>query len=234
MFGLALPLAFVIGFKGHWLPFLIILSIIILVVFPWFKDLNFEDFQGRTSLEEETLIKAGFGLFIVREVMLFFSFFWCFFHSRLSATIILGRQWPPLGVSIIPTFRVPLVNTVLLLLRGVRLTWAHHSLEDNKKTVSLAIWLTILLGFIFLVLQAEEYTSAIFSISDRVYGSIFFLATGFHGAHVMAGGLFLTIVTSIKTLYQKKSLIFIFAAWYWHFVDVVWLFLFIRIYWWGR
>jgi len=222
------------GFKGQWLPFLVLVFAIVAVVFPWFKDLNFEDFQGRTSLREEALIKAGFGLFIVREVILFFSFFWCFFHSSLSATIVLGRQWPPIGISIIPTFRVPLVNTVLLLLSGVSLTWAHHSLEDNKKTVSLALWLTIVLGFIFLILQVEEYSTSIFSISDRVYGRIFFLATGFHGAHVIAGGLFLTIVTSLKVIYQKKSLVFIFSAWYWHFVDVVWLFLFIRIYWWGR
>lgn len=230
-FALSLPIRFIIGFKNLWAYLYLIIFFVAFSTFLWFKDIDLEDLQGRSSLSEESLIKIRFALFIVREIILFFSFFWCFFHSRLRVTPIIG-SWPPIGIQVIPSFRVPLVNTILLLLRGVRLTWAHHRLESNKKTVFISIILTIILGIIFLILQIEEYSTALFSISDRVYGRIFFLATGFHGAHVIAGGIFLTVVIIFSWINQKKYLIFTFAAWYWHFVDVVWLFLFVSVYWW--
>lgn len=168
----------------------------------------------------------------------FISFFWAFFHSSLSTTIELGLFWPPTGVENFDPFKIPLLNTIILLTSGLSVTWAHHRILN--KNFSQAFWrlfLTIFLGTYFSILQLLEYSEAEFSIADSTYGSTFFIATGFHGLHVLIGTLFL-IVCFIRqnNLHFSNFRHFGFeaAAWYWHFVDVIWLFLFISIYWWGR
>ena len=200
----------------------------------WIKDLMSERLLGCLTREEKTIIKIGFILFIMREVMLFFSLFWCFFHSSLVPTIQIGAVWPPRGINIINGRGVPLLNTVILLVRGCTLTWAHSARDCYKLNAITALFLTVVLGWIFLYLQYEEYITCSFRMAS-VFGGIFFLATGFHGAHVLLGTLgLLCSWTFFSTIYYySHSIAFLFSAWYWHFVDVVWLFLFIIIYWWG-
>ena len=169
--------------------------------------------------------------------MFFFSFFWAFFHRSLSPNIELGCSWPPIGVEAFNPWKVPLINTIILLSSGVRVTWAHHALiEGNFSRASQSLIITILLGVYFTLIQLLEYVEAPFTISDSSFGRTFFVATGFHGLHVLVGTLFLiaTILRiTLGSLSPKHHFGFEASAWYWHFVDVVWLFLFITIYWWG-
>ena len=234
----AFPAALLVGIKtGNWVLGLILAVLAVTgVSLGWFKDLIKEWAVGSSTSYERAIFRKGFGLFIVREIILFFSFFWTFFHRRLAPTPELGRIWPPIGINAIE-IGVPLLNTGLLLLRGVRLTWSHHCLYQGLiKEARASLFLTVLLGSIFLAVQIFEYTSASFTFADRVFGRIFFLATGFHGAHVIAGArILLTIFFITKNpMPQGGYSIFDFRAWYWHFVDVVWLFLFVCVYWWGR
>jgi cytochrome c oxidase subunit 3 len=176
-------------------------------------------------------------LFILSEIMFFFSFFWAFFHVSINPSVAIGGVWPPAGLTVISPWGVPLLNTIILLSSGASITWAHHSLlSGDKKDTSLALVLTVLLAIIFTGLQAFEYLSSPFYISDGVYGSTFYMTTGFHGFHVLIGTCFL-IVCFVRLYYDhfttESHIGFECAAWYWHFVDVVWLFLFITIYWWG-
>ena len=234
----AFPAALLIGMKtGNWGfgTCLAVLSVVG-VSLGWFKDLIKEWATGRSTSYERAIFRKGFGLFIVREIILFFRFFWTFFHRSLAPTPQLGRIWPPVGINPIE-IGVPLLNTGLLLLRGVSLTWAHHCLYQGLlKEARLRLFLTIVLGTIFLSVQMFEYTSASFTFADSVFGRVFFLATGFHGAHVLAGARILLTIFFIRKnpIPQGGYSIFDFRAWYWHFVDVVWLFLFVCVYWWGR
>ena len=176
-------------------------------------------------------------LFILSEVFFFISFFWAFYDSSLVPTIELGMVWPPKSVTPLSVYSVPLLNTIILLSSGITVTWAHHALINNffNKTV-VSLFLTVVLGVYFLFMQWLEYNEAMFSIADGVYGRTFFMATGFHGMHVIVGTTFLFYVflalVSGKLLYNHHFS-FEAAAWYWHFVDVVWLILFISVYWWG-
>ena len=167
----------------------------------------------------------------------FYFFFWAFFHRSLAVNVELGNEWPPLGILAFSPFGVPLLNTVILLSSGVRVTWAHHRLiSGNHTQTKVSLALTVLLGVYFTILQGAEYYEARFTFADSVYGSTFFLATGFHGIHVIVGTIFLTIcLVRLNSFNFRFNHHFGFeaAAWYWHFVDVVWLFLFVRIYWWG-
>ena len=168
----------------------------------------------------------------------FLSFFWAFFHRRLSPNVEIGRVWPPFGIQVFNPFQVPLLNTIVLISSGVRVTWAHHALiEGNYTQTTQGLLLTVILGIYFTILQGLEYYEARFTFADRVYGSTFFIATGFHGLHVLVGTIFL-MVTLFRHSKGEFSTLHHFgfeaAAWYWHFVDVVWLFLYIVIYWWGR
>jgi cytochrome c oxidase subunit 3 len=176
-------------------------------------------------------------LFIVSEVMFFFAFFWAFFHSSLAPTIEIGSVWPPLGIEVLNPWDIPLLNTLILLLSGVTVTWAHHSIvAGERKQAIISLTLTVSLGIIFTIFQALEYIEANFTISDSVYGSTFYMATGFHGFHVLIGTIFLSVCLLrlfYKHFTRQHHFGFEAAAWYWHFVDVVWLFLFITIYWWG-
>jgi cytochrome c oxidase subunit 3 len=176
-------------------------------------------------------------LFIVSEIFFFLSFFWAFFHGSLSPNIELGGVWPPPGILTFNPFQVPLLNTVVLVSSGVRVTWAHHAIiEGQFSQFARALSLTVFLGLYFTFLQGLEYYEASFAFSDGVYGSTFFISTGFHGLHVLVGTLFL--LTCLVRHWQFEfspahHFGFEAAAWYWHFVDVVWLFLYMVVYWWG-
>ena len=204
----------------------------------WFKDVVREStFQGHHTKITVLGLKIGFILFIVSEVLFFVSFFWAFFHSSLSPSVEIGVLWPPVGIDPLNPFSVPLLNTAVLLSSGATVTWAHHSIvSGNMEGAMRGLTITVVLGLFFTALQAFEYFEAPFCIADSVYGSTFFVATGFHGFHVIIGTIFLFIcLLRLNSSHFTRSHHFGFeaASWYWHFVDVVWLFLYVCIYWWG-
>lgn len=221
-----------------YLPLFFSLRLIILTIITWWRDISREaTFIGFHTIPVAIGIRWGIILFITSEVLFFFAFFWAFFHSSLAPTPELGCQWPPTGVFPLNPFGVPLLNTAVLLASGVTITWRHHRLiSGDKKAAAQALFITVILGGYFTFLQAGEYIETSFAIADRVYGSTFFVATGFHGLHVLIGSRFLFICLYRLMLIHfspRHHFGFEAAAWYWHFVDVVWLFLFICIYWWG-
>jgi len=167
----------------------------------------------------------------------FFLFFWSYYHFGLRPAVELGQWWPPLSLVSFNPLNVPFLNTLILLSSGVSVTLCHHFVVlGNLRGAVLSILLTLFLGFYFTLLQYVEYSDSFFGIRDSNYGSIFFLATGFHGLHVLLGTsfLFICFVRIIKVHFSNRHLFgFEAAAWYWHFVDVVWLFLYISVYWWG-
>jgi cytochrome c oxidase subunit 3 len=176
-------------------------------------------------------------LFIASEVMFFAAFFWAFFNFSLYPEHANLESWPPPGVHVFNPWDLPFLNTLILLTSGTTVTWAHHALrENNRQHLIYGLALTVVLGLAFTACQAYEYAHAPFGFKDGVYPSTFFMATGFHGFHVIIGTTFLTVCL-IRAIYghftPDKHFGFEAAAWYWHFVDVVWLFLFVCIYWWG-
>jgi len=208
-------------------------------MFVWWRDVIREaTFNGFHTQTVQWGLRSGMILFIVSEVMFFLAFFWAFFHSSLSPAIEIGSVWPPVSITPFNPWGVPLLNTLILLLSGATVTWAHHEiLVGRKEPAKLALFLTLFLAVTFTALQVYEYLEASFSISDGIYGSTFFMATGFHGFHVIIGTIFLTVCyfRLVKNHFTKLHHFgFEAAAWYWHFVDVVWLFLFVSIYWWGN
>nr|NP_976144.1 cytochrome c oxidase subunit III [Tricholepidion gertschi]AAO40214.1 cytochrome oxidase subunit 3 [Tricholepidion gertschi] len=210
----------------------------ILTMIQWWRDITREGtFQGLHTYPVTLGLRWGMILFIVSEIMFFISFFWAFFHSSLSPSMEIGSYWPPLGISPFNPMQIPLLNTAILLASGITVTWAHHSLmENNYNQTAQGLSMTVILGLYFTVLQAFEYMEAPFTIADAIYGSTFFVATGFHGLHVIIGTTFLSVCLARHIKYHFSSnhhFGFEAAAWYWHFVDVVWLFLYISIYWWG-
>nr|QXG82690.1 cytochrome c oxidase subunit 3 [Chrysomelidae sp. SOIL MMG Contig15] len=217
---------------------LIGLVINILVSIQWWRDVSREStFQGHHTMKVSMGMRWGMILFITSEILFFLSFFWSFFHNSLSPSIELGLNWPPKGIETFNPLEIPLLNTLILLTSGLTVTWAHHSLMENNYVKAMqGLTLTVILGVYFSILQGFEYIEAAFSISDSVYGSSFYMATGFHGLHVIIGTTFL-LVCLLRLFLNHFSNIHHFgfeaAAWYWHFVDVVWLFLYISIYWWG-
>nr|YP_097134.1 cytochrome c oxidase subunit III [Plethodon elongatus]AAU20571.1 cytochrome c oxidase subunit III [Plethodon elongatus] len=214
------------------------LIIMILTMIQWWRDIVREStFQGHHTTPVQKGLRYGMILFITSEVLFFFGFFWAFYNSSLAPTPELGEYWPPTGVIPLDPFEVPLLNTAVLLASGVTVTWAHHSIMvGNRKEAIQSLFLTVMLGLYFTVLQATEYYETSFAIADGVYGSTFFVATGFHGLHVIIGSIFLLICLLRQINFHFTSdhhFGFEAAAWYWHFVDVVWLFLYVSIYWWG-
>uniref|UniRef100_A0AAU7YRN2 Cytochrome c oxidase subunit 3 n=1 Tax=Rhopalus kerzhneri TaxID=3151525 RepID=A0AAU7YRN2_9HEMI len=212
--------------------------ITLLTMFQWWRDIVREGtYQGKHTIKVTEGLKLGMILFIISEMFFFISFFWAFFHSSLAPTIELGMIWPPKGIKTFNPMEIPLLNTMILLCSGISVTWAHHSLMNGKHSqTSKALMTTVVLGIYFTMLQAFEYIEAKFCISDSIYGSSFFMTTGFHGIHVIIGTTFLLICLARHLMFHfSKTHHFGFeaAAWYWHFVDVVWLFLYISIYWWG-
>nr|AKK32549.1 cytochrome c oxidase subunit III [Stenopirates sp. PJ-2015] len=213
--------------------------IMILSMIQWWRDITREGtFQGKHTIKVSMGLKMGMILFIMSEIFFFLSFFWSFFHSSLSPNIELGMQWPPLQINTFNPMHIPLLNTMILLSSGMTITWSHHSLLNSKfNQTYMSLLMTIILGIYFTILQGYEYMESSFTMSDSIYGSTFFMATGFHGLHVIIGTLFL-IVTLMRHkmmhFSNKHHFGFEAATWYWHFVDVVWLFLYISIYWWSN
>jgi cytochrome c oxidase subunit 3 len=239
----------------------------------WFISIVKESSQGYHTKKVQQGLRLGMVLFILSEVMLFFAFFWAFFHFSLIPSVNVGGIWPPTGTQELNVWGLPLVNTLLLLTSGLTITIAHaYIIKNNIDGFAWYLFLTILLGVTFLFCQAYEYKYGVkFSWRENIYGSIFFITTGFHGLHVTVGTLFLTfcwvrhllasllpylnysesgaavslLVRSLRAfgynaekgarwaLTPAHHFGFEAAAWYWHFVDVVWLFLFLTVYWWG-
>ncbi len=212
----------------------------------WWRDVAREaTHQGHHTRVVQISHRYGMILFIASEVMFFVAWFWAYFNTALFPadahmvvrTELLGGQWPPKGIETFDPWHLPLLNTLILLTSGTTVTWAHHALlEGDRKGVKWGLILTIALGLAFTCVQAYEYMHATFGFKGHIYGATFFMATGFHGAHVIIGTIFL-IVCLIRAeaghFTPTQHLGFEFAAWYWHFVDVVWLFLFCCIYVWG-
>ena len=222
----------------NWLLiFRIIITIITII--QWWRDVIREStFQGIHTNKVILRIKIGIIIFITSEVLFFRSFFWAFIHRRLSPNIEIGIIWPPIGIKSFNPIDIPILNTIILLSSGISLTWPHNSLINNNFTqTTQSIIITIILGLYFSIIQIYEYLESPFSIADSIYGSTFFIRTGFHGIHVIVGTIFIIIsILRIKNLQISKThhIGFESSAWYWHFVDVVWLFLYLLIYWWGN
>jgi cytochrome c oxidase subunit 3 len=225
-------------FIGGWTLFLFGLFTIFFVMYTWWRDVIREaTFEDQHSQTVQKGLRLGMILFIVSEVMFFFAFFWAFFHSSIAPVHNLGSVWPPKAITIINSYTIPLTNTFFLLTSGATVTWAHHAILGRaKKHTIVALILTLVLAVLFTAMQAFEYLNAPFNISDGVYGSCFYMATGFHGFHVVIGtiSLFVALVRIVLNHFTDKHHFgFESAIWYWHFVDVVWLFLFINVYWWS-
>ena len=216
-------------------------------MFFWWRDVIREGIRDHAHTPAvQHGLRFGMALFITSEVMFFVAFFWAFISAAVMPKIPLADTWdvlqaytlwPPANIKTFDPFDIPFINTLILLLSGTTVTWAHHAVvHGDRENATKALALTVLLGFSFTCLQAYEYHHAHFGFKDGIYASAFYMATGFHGAHVIIGTIFLTVmlIRSMRgTLTPKGHLGFEFAAWYWHFVDVVWLFLFVTVYWWG-
>jgi cytochrome c oxidase subunit 3 len=224
-------------------------------MFVWWRDVVKEAHSGYHTPVVQLHLRYGMILFIASEVMFFVAWFWAFFDASLNpATVALdavtgefigqverfevtGGIWPPQGTEVFDPWHLPLLNTLILLTSGTTVTWAHHSLlHNNRRGLIWGLVLTILLGATFTGVQIYEYANASFSFGGGIFGSTFFMATGFHGAHVLIGTIFLIVClfrARAGHFTPQQHFGFEAAAWYWHFVDVVWLFLFTFVYVWG-
>jgi cytochrome c oxidase subunit 3 len=248
----AAPYIFAIGSVG-----------ILYTMLGWWRDVAREaTYQGHHTRIVQISHRYGMILFIASEVMFFVAWFWAYFNTALfpadlqhfwrsallgcgevEANCAIPGMWPPAPaadhtfISAFDPWHLPLLNTLILLTSGTTVTWAHHALlENDRKGLRWGLVLTIILGITFTCVQAYEYGHADFTFGNHIYGSTFFMATGFHGAHVLIGSTFLIVCLIRAELGHFKPdqhLGFEFCAWYWHFVDVVWLFLFACIYVWG-
>ena len=221
------------------------LLVVLYTMYAWWADTIKEAHAGDHTQVVSLHLRYGMIMFIASEVMFFVAWFWAFFDASLFANELqqvarveyTGGTWPPTSIQVLDPLHLPLFNTVTLLLSGTTVTWAHHSLlEGDRKGLVWGLFLTVVLGVIFSAVQAYEYAAAPFNFKDSLYGSTFFMATGFHGFHVLVGTIFL--IVCLARAYKghftpKQHFGFEAAAWYWHFVDVVWLFLFIVVYVWG-
>ena len=221
-------------------PWLLVLGalMVLYTMFVWWRDIVREGtHQGDHTPVVQIGLRYGMALFIASEVMFFLAWFWAYYNASLFPSEAIGGVWPPEGVVTFDAWDLPFLNTLILLSSGTTVTWAHHALrQGNRRGLILGLWLTIILGLCFTAIQIIEYSDAGFSFRGGIYGTTFFMATGFHGFHVIVGTIFLGVC--LWRAYQghfKPDQHFGFeaAAWYWHFVDVVWLFLFCSIYWWG-
>lgn len=239
MGGLVSMTGLVLYMHDHGLLVLILgLLIVIATMIGWWRDVIKEsEHKELYTPPVQFGLKTGMALFIASEVMFFVAFFWAFFNASLFPTESMGGIWPPKGIEPINPFDFPYFNTLLLLLSGTTITWAHHSLiGKHKDDILKGLLFTIILGVLFTCVQAYEYVHASFGFKDGIYSSTFYMATGFHGAHVIIGTIFLIVcwfLTYFNKFTAERHIGFEAAAWYWHFVDVVWLFLFVSIYWWG-
>lgn len=227
------PWLFLMGFVG-----------VLYVMFCWWGETIAENQAGDHTPVVRIGLRYGFILFIMSEVMFFAAWFWSFFkHAIYPMGEVEGigyaaAQWPPAGIETFDPWHLPLINTLILLCSGCAATWAHHALvhEDNRDDIKTGLWIAVLLGVVFTIFQAYEYSHAAFGFSGSIYAANFYMATGFHGFHVIIGTIFLAIC--LMRVYRghftpEQHVGFEAAAWYWHFVDVVWLFLFAAVYIWG-
>nr|YP_006234409.1 cytochrome c oxidase subunit III [Bothriocroton undatum]AET63057.1 cytochrome c oxidase subunit 3 [Bothriocroton undatum] len=217
--------------------FMLAILILVLSSYQWWRDISREaSFQGFHTFEVLNGLKMGMLLFILSEIFFFLSFFWAFFHSSLTPNVEIGSLWPPKNIFPFNPFEVPLLNSTILISSGISVTWAHYCiLKKNYLDALTSLKITVMLGVLFTMFQLFEYYEAQFSISDSIFGSTFFLTTGFHGIHVIIGSVFLLVsFFRIKNHLISSGHFFGFeaSAWYWHFVDVVWLFLYTFMYWW--
>lgn len=208
-----------------------------MVIWQWFRDVIRESNQGWHTRYVASNIRLGIMLFILSEIFFFFSFFWAFFSCRLVPGVEVGGIWPPVGIIPLRTFSLPLLRTAVLLSSGVRVTWCHHAVIcGNRGEAIFGLVVTIILGFYFTFLQVREYIRCSFTIADSVYGSLFYVMTGFHGIHVILGRIMLVVRLFRLVNYgfsSERHLGLEIRIWYWHFVDVVWIFLYLCVYWWG-
>ena len=223
---------------GAWLMIVGFLALLF-TFFVWFRDVIREaTFEGHHTGPVQIGMRYGMALFIASEVMFFSAWFWAFFNASLFPTAAIEGQWPPPGIVPFDPWGLPFLNTLILLTSGVTVTWAHHALiENNRQHLLQGLALTILLGATFTGVQAYEYAHAAFKFDGGIYPTVFFMATGFHGFHVIVGTIFLCVCfwRAYRGHFKPDHHFgFEAAAWYWHFVDVVWLFLFVCIYWWGK
>jgi cytochrome c oxidase subunit 3 len=239
---------------GGWLFFLGVAGVLF-TMFSWWSDVIKEAHAGDHTPVVSLHLRYGMILFIASEVMFFVGWFWAWFDFSLfpapievvegstsiiqgASSVVLGNGiWPPKGIEVLDAFSLPLLNTLILLCSGTTVTWAHHALlHGDRDGLKKGLWCTILLGILFSSIQGYEYMHAPFPFKGLNYGAAFFMATGFHGFHVIIGTIFL--IVCLLRAYRgdftpKQHFGFEAAAWYWHFVDVVWLFLFVSVYVWG-
>jgi cytochrome c oxidase subunit III len=235
---------FGVNWASPWL-FYIGLAIVLYTMYGWWSDTVKESREGHHTRVVSLHLRYGMIMFIASEVMFFVAWFWAFFDASLFAdesiqearVAFTGGQWPPAGIEVLDPLHLPLYNTVILLLSGTTVTWAHHALLHNdRKGLIYGLSLTVALGVLFSYVQYYEYVHAPFEFANSIYGATFFMATGFHGFHVIVGTIFLAVclIRAMKGHFTpQKHFGFEAAAWYWHFVDVVWLFLFFSIYVWA-
>ncbi|MFG1371031.1 cytochrome c oxidase subunit 3 [Xanthobacter oligotrophicus] len=230
--GTAIPMA--VGFLG-----------VLYTMFGWWRDMVHEARAGFHTRVVDLGLRYGMILFIASEVMFFVAWFWAFFDASLFTSEAINYQrleftggvWPPKGIESLDPWHLPLLNTLILLTSGTTVTWAHHALlHGDREGLKWGLWCTVILGVLFSTLQGYEYAHAHFAFAGNIYGATFFMATGFHGFHVIVGTIFLAVC--LLRAYQgdftpQKHFGFEAAAWYWHFVDVVWLFLFTFVYVWA-
>lgn len=219
----------------HWLSCAVVLWLS--SMFFWFKDVTSEaTYMGNHTLAVQRGLNMGIALFIVSEALFFLAIFWTFFHSALSPTVEVGAQWPPMGIEAINAFELPLLNTVILLSTGVTITFSHHSLlQGNRNGGLFGVAITIILALIFTAYQTIEYSVSSFTLTDGIFGSCFYFGTGFHGLHVIIGTVFLAVGYGRFRSYHLTDhhhLGFESGILYWHFVDAIWVFLFLSVYVW--
>jgi len=208
------------------------------VICLWQLDIIIEStYEGSHTIRVRSGLTIGWLVFLCSEVMFFFSFFWAFFHFSLSPDPAIGGSWPPRGITRLTATSLPLLNTVLLLCSSCTVTWSHHCLTNRLGSSRfMALGFTIAIASAFLLLQLVEYRLCSFTLADSCFGSIFYLATGFHGFHVMLGTLILScsiVRLALGHFSSTRHLGLILTIWYWHFVDVIWVFLFLIFYVWG-
>ena len=234
---------------GHWAVMGLGFALVLYVMFMWWRDVINEAHAGDHTPVVSLHLRYGMIMFIASEAMFFVAWFWAFFDASLfadeaiqaSRVAVTEGVWPPKGTAIFDPWHLPLLNTLILLTSGTTVTWAHHALLNNdRQGLKWGLIATVALGALFTAVQAYEYAHAAFAFSrdngGNIYGSTFFMATGFHGFHVLIGTIFLLVCLfrALKGHFTPQQHFgFEAAAWYWHFVDVVWLFLFVCIYWWG-
>jgi cytochrome c oxidase subunit 3 len=255
------PAGGVFGMQGPWVMAAGFLGVLVTMALWWRDVIDEAEHKHLHTPVVQMHLRYGMILFIASEVMFFAAWFWAYFDASLFPADVhklagseelvgmvgrsqaTGGHWPPSPTGdgrfegTFDPWTLPLVNTLILLTSGTTVTWAHYALQEgNRKGLIWGLTLTIILGMLFTALQAYEYGHAQFQFAGHIYGSTFFMATGFHGFHVIVGTIFLTVIlfrALAGHFTEKQHFGFEAAAWYWHFVDVVWLFLFVSIYVWG-